>query len=260
MPHKLKIGLALSGGGARGAVHIGVIKALREEGVEPDIIAGTSAGSIAGALLASGCSLDEMLSFVKASSLRNILSFKLPNKGLTDLSYLAKKIKQFIPHNDFDQLNIPLIVAISNLNTGKIEYHRSGPIDTIVQASCAVPVIFKPVAYKGNLYVDGGLIANCPVEPLIPFSDFIIAVNLVPRVEVPSSELKGIINVAQRCFDLSALNNIKPQVFKSNVVIEPRRLHNYSRFSLNKMDEMFEIGYQAAREKMSFIKRRLMYS
>lgn len=253
----IKIGLVLSGGAARGIAHLGVFKALNENKIPIHAISGTSAGAIAGAFYASGLSVQQMLEFVEDSSIFNIVSLKLPNRGLTDLTYLRKKIKQYIPHNSFDKLILPLTVALSNLNTGEVDYLNSGELDEVVAASCAIPLLFRPVNIQGQTYVDGGLLANAPVQPLVGACDFIITINLVPQVEAEHHELSSIFNIAQRCFDLAALNNIKPQLRQSHVVIEPPQLKNISRFSLNRSKEIFELGYQETQAKIDFIRSRM---
>ncbi|HPG08261.1 MAG TPA: patatin-like phospholipase family protein [Saprospiraceae bacterium] len=241
----LRIGLALSGGGARGILHIGVFKALGELGIQPDFISGTSAGSIAGTLLAQGYSPKEMMAFIEETSLYSLFSLKMPSLGLTDLSNLRKKLIQYIPHNDIAALGIPTFVAVSNLNNGTVEYRREGPLDQIVAASCTIPLLFKPIHMDGSMYVDGGLLANAPVAPLHDLCDLIITVNLVPLVAIETKEMNGMINLLQRCFDLAALNNIKPQLRHSDIIIEPRELHEYSRFNLKKAKDLFDLGYQA---------------
>lgn len=257
MDSDIKVGLVLSGGAARGIAHLGVFKALDENKIPIHAISGTSAGAIAGAFYAEGLSVQQMLGFVEDSSLFSLVSLKLPNRGLTDLTYLRKKIRQHIPHNSFDQLKLPLTVALSNLNTGEIDYFETGELDEIIAASCAIPLLFRPVNIQGQTYVDGGLLANAPVQPLVSTCDFIITVNLVPQVEMEHDELSSIFNIAQRCFDLAALNNIKPQLRQSHVIIEPPQLKSISRFSLNKSKEIFELGYQETQAKIDLIRSQM---
>ncbi len=253
----LRVGLVLSGGAARGIAHLGVFKALEENRIPVHAISGTSAGAIAGAFYAAGISIQKMIEFVDDSSLFNLFSLKLPNKGLTDLSYLRRKIKQYIPHNSFEKLNLPLTVALSNLNTGEINYFDSGELDEVIAASCAIPLLFRPIHIQGQTYVDGGLLANAPVQPLVGSCDFIITINLVPQVELEHHELSSIFHIAQRCFDLAALNNIKPQLRQSHVIIEPPQLKKISRFSLNRSREIFELGYEETQAKIDFIRSRM---
>lgn len=255
----LRIGLALSGGGARGILHIGVFKALAELGIQPDYISGTSAGSIAGTLLAEGYAPEDMMAFIEETSLYSLFSLKMPSLGLTDLSNLRKKLKQYIPHNDIAALGIPTYVAVSNLNNGMIEYRNSGPLDQIVAASCTIPLLFKPIQMDGSMYVDGGLLANAPVAPLHQHCDLIITVNLVPLVAIETKEMSGMVNLLQRCFDLAALNNIKPQLNYSDIIIEPRELHEYSRFNLKKARDLFDLGYQATMQVAEEITTKIQW-
>ncbi len=253
----MKVGIALSGGGARGIVHIGALQALKENEIIPDLLAGTSAGSLAGAFYASGASTEKMMDFVKDNSLLKLFSFSWAKGGITDLSNLRKKLTQYLDVSTFEELAIPLTVAISNLNTGKVEYVSEGPLLDVITASCSIPVIFKPLKINGSQYVDGGLLANAPVKPLIRKSDFIIGINLVPRVDVPDEELSSILQVAQRCFDLAALNNIKPQLELCDMVIEPKNLKHYDRFNVNQMDELYLMGYDETMKMMPDIKHKM---
>ena len=99
--------------------------------------------------------------------------------------------------------------------------------------------------------------ANTPVQPLIRKCDFIIAVNLVPRVEVEPNELNSIFDIAQRCFDLAALNNINPHLKKSDIIIEPKLLQNYGRFNVKEIDDLYQLGYQETMKMMPDIKHKM---
>lgn len=111
MKNEMKIGISLSGGGARGIAHIGVLEALLENGIQPEVIAGTSAGSIVGALYAAGKTPEEMLDFVKDSSILRIFRVGLPNKGLASLSYLRERLEEAIPEDNFESLQKHLFIG-----------------------------------------------------------------------------------------------------------------------------------------------------
>ena len=132
---KSKIGIALSGGGARGIAHIGVLQALDENGVFPDVISGTSAGSIVGALYASGKTPLEILKVVEKSKVYKTIKFGMPLKGLTDLSYLAKLLSENIEKDSFESLSRKLFIAVSNLNSGELEIINKGKLFDVVVAS-----------------------------------------------------------------------------------------------------------------------------
>lgn len=250
MAKPLRIGLCLSGGGAKGIAHIGVLKALREVGIYPDVVSGTSAGSVVGALYAAGKSPEEMMDFVKDSSLFKIFRVVLPGDGFTKLTYLREKLAHAIPQDSFESLKRPLHVAITNLNTGDIEIRSEGRLYDVVMASSSIPLVFSPVEINGQLYVDGGLLSNFPVEPLLKCSDVIIGVNLMPQEPVEDKAVQNIIGVATRCFSLSVWSNTKPLLASCDVVIEPPGIEQYNIFQFNKYKELMELGYEAALDRI----------
>src|SRR5262245_10193582 len=121
-----QVGIALSGGGTRGVVHIGVLKALEEHGIYPSILSGTSAGSIVGAMYAHGYSPAEILAIASERSLIWMFSLRLPTKGFVSHTFLRKMLRRYLPEKNFEDLGKPLYIAISNLNTGKIEIKHEG--------------------------------------------------------------------------------------------------------------------------------------
>lgn len=249
-----KIGIALSGGGTRGVVHIGVLKALEENGIFPSIISGCSAGSIVGAMYAQGYSPAEILSIASERSLLWMFSLRLPTKGFARHTFLRKMLKRYIPANDFEDLKKPLYVAVSNLNSGKTEIKSSGPLHDVIVASASIPVLYEPVRMDGNWYSDGGLLMNLPVSPIRKLASYIIAVNLTPRKELLSEEVNTIAGIASRTFNLAAINTIHPELKYCDVLIEPEAIYHYSRFNFTNIREMHEIGYNETMRMMPQIK------
>ncbi|MDZ4704158.1 MAG: patatin-like phospholipase family protein [Saprospiraceae bacterium] len=246
--NKPKIGIAFSGGGARGIAHVGVLKALLENGIEPQVISGSSAGSIVGALYAAGKSPEEMLAFVKDSKLFKLIKVGLPNRGFTKLTYLRERLAQTITEDSFEALNKKLIVAISNLHTGVCEMVSSGPLFDVIVASSSIPLVFKPVELKGQLYVDGGLLSNLPAIPLLEEVDFVIGVNVMPQVELRDTSLQSLIGVAARCFELSVVGNTRADLEQCHFVIEPKAVHRYHIFQFNQYEALYQIGHEATQE------------
>lgn len=250
----MKIGISLSGGGARGVAHIGVLKALLEEGIQPTHIAGASAGAIVGVMYASGFTPDQMIDFVDRSKFYRIMSFGLPNGGLSKLSYLRERLEDVLIEDDFAALKMPLHIAITNLMSGELEIRTQGELIDVVVASCSIPLVFQPVEIDGALYVDGGLMRNMPVDSLLDDVDFIIGVNVIPRAPIDKRKLSSVWSVAHRCFDLAILGNTQSQAAQCNFVIEPEGIGRYGVFQFPKYKAIYELGYQTAKAQIPALK------
>src|SRR5688572_1413401 len=140
-----EIGIAFSGGGTRGVVHIGALKALEENGIFPSVVSGTSAGSIVGAMYAHGYTAAEILAIASERSLLWMFSLRLPTKGFVRHTFLRKMLKRYIPADTFEDLKRPLYIAATNLNSGKAEVFHSGPLHDVIVASASIPVLYEPI-------------------------------------------------------------------------------------------------------------------
>jgi NTE family protein len=166
---KIKIGIALSGGGARGLAYIGAFKVLERENICPSFISGTSMGSIMGAAYATGISASELESFtLEATRRRNMVRMvhlTQPSKGLIDVEKLKILLTRLIPESmEFSQLKIPLSVCATDLISGKSVTLREGKVLPAVLASSAYPGVFRAVEIGSMRMVDGGLLNNLPIN------------------------------------------------------------------------------------------------
>lgn len=186
-----KLGLALSGGGAKGFAHIGVFKLLEECGLKPDIIVGTSVGSLMGALFADGYTPDEIKDLFTGREFSEFAQLQIPKSGLFDSKRFRYFLRRHLRAKTFEELKIPLVVVATDLDNGESHEFRSGPIVEAVTASCSIPIIFSPVVINGVHYVDGGLFHNFPVSIIREECERIIGVNVSPLV--PRSYEKGLI-------------------------------------------------------------------
>ena len=163
---KYKIGLVLSGGGARGFAHLGVIQALNEAGLFPDVISGTSAGAIIGSLYADGYTPAEIMKMVNSNSRLSYIRPTVPREGLLQISGIVRILRDNLRAKNFEELKIPLYVSATDLNNGKIVYFSKGVLIEKIIASASIPVLFKPVVIDNIHYVDGGVLDNLPVRPI----------------------------------------------------------------------------------------------
>ena len=243
----MKYGFVLSGGGARGVAHLGVIKALEEVGVKPSGISGTSAGAIVGAMYASGYSPDDILKIIiKAkffTSLRPALSFS----GLLKMESLAKVFSEYL-EDDFASLKIPLTVAATDLQKGETHFFSEGPLIKPLLAACCIPVVFKPVEFNKTQYVDGGILNNLPVEPLLDDYDKIVGVHTNPiHSTFEGTNAKAII---ERSLLMAVSGNIAQRAHKCDVFIEPDGLGVFSGMDLTKAQEIFDLAYTYTKENI----------
>ncbi len=243
---KPKWGIALGGGGARGYAHLGVLEALRESGIEPDIISGVSAGAIAGAFIASGKTPRESFEIIKEYRFTDFTKFRIPRNGLLSLDKMKSQLAAEIPQERLEDLKIPLIIAVSNILSGKVEYKDSGSLLEIVEASASIPVLFSPIALSGGLYCDGGLLDNLPVTPLKGRCKHIIAVSISPVNELET--ISGILEIAARTFQLSVNHGIDKVKKSCKVFIEPAGLYQYDIMDTKHADEIFKLGYDHVKQ------------
>ena len=240
---KYKTGLVLSGGGTRGFAHLGVIAALFDKGIKPDVISGTSAGAIAGAFIAAGKSPHQILETFKKGSFFNFTKLQIPRDGLMKLDGLKEIIQKEIQVKNIEELDIPFYLAISNLNTGTIEYRNTGLLGETVLASSSIPILFAPVKLDGNLFVDGGLLDNIPVEPIKHVCEQIIVSNISPIN--PIEKIKNLIEIATRTFYMSVNANMKEVRKYATIYIEPEGIDTYEVLSRTHADELYELGYNS---------------
>lgn len=246
----MTIGLVLSGGGARGIMHLGVIKALQERGIQPDFISGTSAGAIVGALIAHGHTPDEILSFLLKTNFLKYLRPSFNGPGLLRMDKVEELYQELLPHNSFEKLKIPLTVAATDIEAGETVYFQSGELTRPLMASSCLPGIFEPIRFRKKMFVDGAILNNLPIEPLLEQkADFIIGVNCNPfAFEKPITSTR---NVVERSLMLAVRNKTQERIRQCHLVFEPKEAGQYDIFDVRKAREIFLIGYQAVKKSES---------
>ena len=248
------IGIALSGGGARGISHLGVLKALKENGIQPDIISGTSAGAIIGGFYCDGFSPDEILNILIKTKILAIFKPAFSWKGLLSMDKLATILKEHLPIS-FEKLSTPLIVAATDIEAGKIHYFEDGDLSNAIIASSCVPVLFDPIVIEGIKYIDGGILNNVPVEALVTKAKKIISVGCNPiSANHPINTFK---DVMERSALLAINANSMKSRALSHLFIEPPDLAQFSGFDLSKSKEIFESGYRFTSQNIANFAQKL---
>ncbi|MBX7125212.1 MAG: patatin-like phospholipase family protein [Cyclobacteriaceae bacterium] len=242
MANRQKIGLVLSGGGARGIAHLGVIKALEELGLQVDILAGASAGSIAASLYAYGYTPERVLEIIQSVSVFRSVKPAWTWMGLLSMEGLREVLLKHMPENNFAALKKPVTVAATDIQQGLTVYYSEGELVGPIMASCCVPAVFAPVQFGGRTLVDGGVLDNLPVTPIRQQCDFVIGSHCNPIGQhFDGKNLKSII-------ERSLLMAINGNTIKSkemcDILIEPAGLEAFSGFELAKARHIFEAGYE----------------
>ena len=178
-PRLPRIGLALGGGAARGFAHIGVIQVLEENGIKPDLVVGTSAGSLVAALYASGKSGAELATLAESMDESAFTDWSFPGRGLIRGEALAKYVRDNTGARSIEQMRTPLGIVATDLDSGQPILFQRGDPGVAVRASSAVPAVFQPVRIGTHEYVDGGLVSPVPVRFARQMgAEFVIAVDI----------------------------------------------------------------------------------
>jgi NTE family protein len=251
-----KVGLALSGGGARGFAHIGVLKALVENDIPIDLVAGTSAGSFVGGAFASGMSVDEIIAVGKKISWFGVAGFSYSPRGLLSNAPMAKFITDNFPVTRFEDLPIPFAAVACDLETGdEIILSSEGDLVEAIRASCAIPGVFIPVIDgSGRSLIDGGVTSPMPTQATRTLgAGVVIAVDLLTCGSTYWGKPSTLVGMFFQTAMMMLRTASKNQHYHADIVIEPRIAH-IRPDEIAKRDELVELGEKAALEKIEEIR------
>lgn len=249
------LGLCLSGGGALGFAHIGVLQALLENGIVPEMVSGSSMGAIVGTLYAAGVSPAEMMQIIEDGRLYRVtklMTFKPAfwKSGWSDHSAVLSLIKEIIPHNSFKKLQKKMFICVSNLSTAQWEIKSCGNnLSNWVSASASIPGVFEAHEFNGMLYVDGGLLNNLPAQPLKDLCSSIIGVDVLPYT-APAQLKKPIDAIAHSIRAVQSRNSAEGRSL-CKYIIEPQVLKNFNEFRFDAYQRIYAQGYK---DTMDYIK------
>jgi len=281
-----KIGLVLSGGGAKGIAHIGVLKAMEEAGLTPDYITGTSMGSIVGGLYAAGYSADELKQLIETVDWGMLLSNKVPFNQVTfeEKSYYGRYLFDFYVKNkeiqlpkgiidgesliqlfsnltrpvhgitDFNKLPIPFACIGADITTGQPVVLNKGSLAMSMRASMSIPSIFTPVKIDNHLLVDGGLVHNMPVREVIDMGADIIIGVFVGTNLAPEEELNSAVSILTQSAFITSAFDAKEELAKCNILILPN-LEGYSTASFKNAVGILERGTEAGEAYLEVFKK-----
>lgn len=253
-------GLALSGGGHKGLAHAGVLQFLNEQNIYPEIISGTSAGAIVGGLYANGKKPKEILDFFKSVSLLRWSHLSFKKAGFLDADQFAKYLFNEFEDKTLGELDTELYVSATEIERGKLKiFPKNTSVVKAILASSAFPGVFSPVTINGRIYSDGGVLNNYPVNTIQGRCDFLIGSNVNPVLIENPMRFTSIKSVAFRAFEIMMMQNTFPQNELCDWHIMPEKLAAYNTFETSKkrMSEIFDIGYEEAKNQFEKIKVKL---
>ena len=249
-----RVGLALSGGFARGISHIGVLRVLEESLIPIDCIAGTSVGALVAAAYASGVSLEEMERQAAETHFKDFGRWTLSFMGLATNERLEGYLRRYSARTSFEEMKLPLAIAATDLNTGEPVYFTSGPVGPALRASCAYPGLFLPVEHQGHTLVDGFLAAPVPVEAARRLgADVVIAVQLEAGAV---SRPRTMIDVISRSFSILQRYAHAEWRAQADIIIEPD-VKNFIWDNFEKSPDMIAAGEAATRMALTQIRAAL---
>ncbi len=258
-PRKQVVGLVLGAGAARGFAHIGVIKALEAQGIRPDIVVGSSAGSVIAALLASGVTGNDLNRLALTLDEATIADWGLPFAGrfggLIKGDALQNMVNREVQNKSIEQMRIPLGIVATDLQSGKGVLFRSGNTGLAVRASCSVPGVFQPAVISGKEYVDGGLVAPVPVSYARQMgATIVIAVNI--SSEPVHQDASGTFGILQQTISIMQRSINQYELKSADIVITPL-LKQMSSGDFRSRNAAILAGEVASQEQMAALKEKL---
>lgn len=243
-----RVALALSGGAAYGMAHLGVLEALEEAGIEVAGVAGTSVGSLVGALYAFGVDLDEVREAAEDIDWADLTRPILPRLGLLSLKRLREWLEEHIGEQRIEDAPIPLRIVATDLAAGEGVVLSTGPVDEAVAASCAIPGIFAPLEKEGRLLADGGLVNNLPVRLArsLGVGPVVASDLLAPGTHpMPSNLLEVVVRSTNLMVGMASARDRE----EADLLIAPR-LSEYNSADLSHAGAMIQEGLRSARRAL----------
>ena len=253
----IEVSLVLGGGAFHGMAHAGVIKVLEDAGIPIDLIVGTSAGSMVGAMYADQPHIDSLIHLIKSTTAKDVFDFSLfrSSEGFVSGKRLQKYLTENLSITEIEETKIPFVAVTTDIEKGVSVALKAGPIAPSVNASCAIPGIFEPVKMYGTTFVDGGVLNGVPVNFAKEYNPkYIIAVSIMSFDS--TVELKNYKKVVLRAYHV-AMHNLTHEVLKTADLIISPNLQGIPLMSGKDNEKMYNLGMDAANESLAEIKQQL---
>ncbi|WKB53833.1 patatin-like phospholipase family protein [Eleftheria terrae] len=254
-PKPPRIGIALGGGAARGFAHIGVLQVLEENGIKPDLVAGTSAGSLVAALYAAGKTPTQLATLADSMDELSITDWSYPFRGLLRGDALAKYVNQQTGNKLIEQMRLPLGIVATDLGNGQAILFQRGDAGLAVRASSAVPAVFQPVRIGNREYVDGGLVSPVPVRFARQMgADFVIAVDISSPPD--GNAVSDAVRMLLQTFAIMGRSINQFELKNADVVLTPK-LTGVSGADFTARGRSIQAGREAAQAALAELKAKL---
>lgn len=258
---KKKLGLALGSGGSRGTAHIGLLKALEEEGIEVGCISGSSIGAVVGGAYASGMSVSDMQQLIKKIKKRDIISLNpaaLSQKALVGSGKIDRLLKRYIKIKNIEDFPIKFSCVATDALSGNKHVFTGGDAVFAIKASSAIPAVFKPLKFENKLLIDGGCVCRVPVKEVKELgADVVVAMDVLKNTSKPVEKVGGLINMILRVYDIMDTQNSAHQALLNeeicDLTLEPE-IEGLSQYAIKDLQRAFDEGYALAKENMKVIK------
>jgi len=251
----MKITLSLSGGGLRGAAHVGAIKFLEEQGVEVTAVSGSSAGAIVGLFLASGLKSDDMLEFLKSLEKKELFAWASGAIGLFKMERLEQKLRDTLNVDSYADLKIPLHTCVTDIDTGEHCYISKGDVIAYTVASSTLTPLFQAKKIGEHSYIDGGFSDNLPVKPLKRYYEKSLAININP---LRGEDLSSFKSLAIRSILIMIRSNSMSARKLADAFFEVKGVANMHLFNFDEIDMAYEAGYNELKEQWEEISKKLV--
>ncbi len=258
-----KLGLALGAGGARGIAHIGFLQALKEEGIRPDFVSGSSMGSIVGACYCKGMTPEEMLDIVRElrpSDIVNLGIAPITKLGLMKWTKVRKMMSEHLENCDFADLQIPFCCVAVDLKSAKLIEFKEGSVVDAMLASSSMPTVFRPVEKDGMLLVDGGVLCRVPFRQVKKMgAEVVVAVDVLGKC-YPVEKVSNVLSLVMRTYDIMDEQRTRLQKQRYGRVVdlwlEPD-MGDVSQYRIKFDQEIYDAGYRCGKENAESIKKLL---
>ena len=238
-------GFALSGGGARGIIHIGVLKAFDDAGFKPVCISGASMGAVVGALYAAGMKPAEMMDLISDRGFLKMFKLRASFSGFLEMSFLKKVLNANLPET-FEELEIPLFISATNLRTHELETFHAGALYKTVLASASIPILFAPIEIDGEKYVDSGIVNNLPAFACIDHCEKILGVEV--NYGNFTNDLENMKNVAIEVFHIMISKNSEQGIRECSSIIRPELTSEFQFLDFSKSKDLYNIGVEEGKK------------